>query len=1051
MTMERWLLLLPLLILWVASTGQAKEGRSYYTPERIEAARANVASYEWAQKKQALIMDEPPPEKEYHLEGYVGARRQVKLSDEQLFAMMPPITIGRKWNTNPTATCPVHGTEIKKFSGFYPWRFDFENHPYKVICPVGKEMYPSNDFAAGDLTSGEYPDDGTGCQIGDQRFQFINYWAHGAYLNWVRPTISCLAEAYLLTDEPQYAHKAAVLLAAVANQYPGPKYNSEYCHGGSYGARSGAVTDYIWECILIPKLALAYDAIWPIYDQSPELLTFLQSKGLPAQSAAEARQFVEEHLFRQAMQGLLDGALQGNPGHHQEAAAVLALVMDDYSEQRPNSRDMMHFAYYSGYAPTGWVMSNYLTRDGGGFEGPGYDRIKLNYVRVAELMEELRQRRPDQYPESEFPQVMQEPKARAMFDFFSEILSLDYYTPEVGDAGGGWLAGRLTTPQYLSTIPADCVKGFRLYQDPRLARAALGVKDSMPGGLDLYAPSPEEELRAAAALPEAQINLGTRLLDGYGFAYLHSGQGINRREATVNYTALMGHSQDDYLSLQLFADEIAYLPDLGYPYTWDYRNQWDSNMYTHNTTVVDGCKPLGTAQVAPGWVSLLGDAGWVQAVAVAHQPYQHHPTIAPEQPPVNRYERICVMVEESPQQFYLLDLFVVQGGQRHDQSWHSILTPPALPELPWVDQPTGTAAGPEVPFDGKYVNLQGVETQDGLCYVTGVKRAPLSSATTFHWEFPQQMGGLRMHLAPVDGPAELIYGHGRSPARPESWQLPLLFVRREGADENLTSRFLTVLEPYRDDGTPRLTSVEVSGEWPLEVKVQRGETVDEITIYAPCGPEGLQRGEARQIGVAVRTVAAGETVREAQFGQLAEDQSGLRRGQITAVDRAANTITLDAPLPPGTNWLRLHSPGRSSMYRVLEARQVGTQAEVVLKESSLLARGLPVGYQLGIIENDAPIPFATFPIKGTKERPLFTDRFRGARVETEDGSTSLRLGGIEGRNWINGVADYDLYLEDQIDAEELENLFGSPGQAPRFAVYDYGTGDRWEVAVSRSR
>jgi hypothetical protein len=797
MSPDRLLWLLVLAIALVVSTASAKQGRTYYTAERIAAAKANLASCEWAKKQFQQIMEQPPPDREYHMEGYVGATRQVKLSDEQIFAMMPPISIPRKWAVDPTSTCPVHGTEIKRYSAFYPWRLDFEKHPYKLICPVGGEMYPSNDFAAGDLTSGPYPDDGKGCVLNGKRYQFINYWTHVCYLAWVRPTICSLAEAYLLTDEARYAHKAAVLLAALSDQFPGPKYHSEECYGGKYGRRSGGVTDYIWECIALPKLALAYDAIYPIYEQDPELLAFLKTRGLPGGSPAEARQFVEEHLLRQAMQGLVDGALAGNPGHHQEAAAVLALVMDDYSDQHPNSRDMMRFAYYAGYAPTGWVMSNFLTRDGGGYEGPGYDRIKFNYVRVADLMEELRRRRPDQFSEAEFPQIMVETKARAMYDFFSEVLALDYYTPEVGDAGGSWLGGQITPPQYLSTVPADCVGGFLRYRDPKLAAAALGVKNEMPSGLDLYAPSPEEELRKAAAQPEAKISLGTRLLDGYGFAYLHSGKGQHRREAAVNYSALMGHGQDDYLSLYLFADEIAHLPDLGYPFTWDYRQQWDSNLYTHNTVVVDGCKPLGPHQVPTGWVSLLGDAGWVQATAVAHEPYQHHPKIAPEQPPVSRYERICVMVEESPEQAYLLDLFVVKGGQRHDQSWHSVKRQPALPDLAWVDQPDGTAAGSKVPFDGKYVNLRGQETQDGLCFITGVKQARLERPATFHWDYKMpEPAGLRLHVVPVDGPKQLLFGSGRSPARPPEWLLPYLFVRNESATEGLGSRFLTLLEPH---------------------------------------------------------------------------------------------------------------------------------------------------------------------------------------------------------------------------------------------------------------
>ncbi len=520
----------------------------------------------------------------------------------------------------------------------------------------------------------------------------------------------------------------------------------------------------------------------------------------------------------------------------------------------------------------------------------------------------------------------------------------------------------------------------------------------------------------------------------------------------MNYSALMGHAQDDYLSLYLFADEIAHLPDLGYPFTWSYRQQWDSNLYTHNTVVVDGCQPLGPHMVPTGWVSLVGDAGWVQATAVAHEPYRHHPTIAPEQPPVSRYERICVMVEESAEAAYLVDLFVASGGRRHDQSWHSVKSTPTLPDLAWTEQPTGTAAGPDVPFSGKYLNLRGRETQDGLCFVTGVKRAPLDRAATFHWAYKlAEPAGLRLHVVPVDGPKQLVFGHGRSPARPADWLLPYLFVRSESATEGLASRFLTVLEPYRGAAAPRITAVAASGDWPLQVRVTRGTAVDEISIYAPSGREGIRRGVPRDIGIAARTLVDGKLVRQARCGTLAAGDSGARRGKIAAVDRVANTVTLDGLLPPGGRWVRLHSTGRSSMYAVVSARQQGQRTIVELKETSLLARGLPVGYKPGIIENDAPIPFASFPINAQDAQPVYHDRFAGARVETEDGKTSLRLRGVDGRQWITGTSDYDLYLEQALPAAQLEEAFGTPGKAARFGVYDYGVGDSWEALVTETQ
>ena len=136
------------------------------------------------------------------------------------------------------------------------------------------------------------------------------------------------------------------------------------------------------------------------------------------------------------------------------------------------------------------------------------------------------------------------------------------------------------------------------------------------------------------------------------------------------------------------------------------------------------------------------------------------------------------------------------------------------------------------------------------------------------------------------------------------------------------------------------------------------------------------------------------------------------------------------------------------MYAVVAAQVQGQRTVLTLKESSLLARGLPVGYRPGVIENDAPIPFATFPFNGNEAPPVYTDRFAGARVESADGKIAFRLRGVDGRNWITGTADYDLFLEEATPAADLERAFGSPAKAPRFAVHDYGLGDRWEVQLT---
>ena len=358
---------------------------------------------------------------------------------------------------------------------------------------------------------------------------------------------------------------------------------------------------------------------------------------------------------------------------------------------------------------------------------------------------------------------------------------------------------------------------------------------------------------------------------------------------------------------------------------------------------------------------------------------------------------------------------MIAGGRRHDQSWHGVLRELELPALDWIDQPAGTAAGPDIPFDGKYVNVRGQEVQDGLCYITGVKRATLDEPAAFHWDHGlEEPAGTRLHLVPLDGPKGLIFGGGRSPVRPEEWNLPFVFVRHEDAseapDDQLVTRFLSILEPYRGIAASRITGIEASGEWPLTITVTRGDAVDTISIHAPSAADGISRGGRREIGVEV-TTALGEATRSGRIGSLPGTEGGAVNGVIVAMD-------------DGRTLLRLG-------------------------ETSLLGRGIPVAYRDGVIENDAPLPFATGRVEDG-EMLDFARRHAGARVENADRSVSYRLRGVDGAQWINGSSDYDLYLEDAVSAAHLEAALGAPAEGRRFAIHDYGVGDSFEIML-RSR
>jgi hypothetical protein len=107
----------------------------------------------------------------------------------------------------------------------------------------------------------------------------------------------------------------------------------------------------------------------------------------------------------------------------------------------------------------------------------------------------------------------------------------------------------------------------------------------------------------------------------------------------------------------------------------------------------------------------------------------------------------------------------------------------------------------------------------------------------------------------------------------------------------------------------------------------------------------------------------------------------------------------------------------------------------------LLARARPIGYEDGIVRNGAPLPFATGSVTEAGEYIDGTCRYTGARAEATDGEISLRLRGVNGQQWIVGIAGYDLFFDQSLSAAELRAMFG---ELP-IDIHDFGVGDRIEA------
>jgi hypothetical protein len=93
-----------------------------------------------------------------------GSGGWLDVPDDVIWNMQPDSTIPRWHWVNLPLGCPVHGKDIYSKRAYYPWIFVKSYPPwdFKIQCPIGEEVYPTNDIANGDFTSGEYPDDAIG-------------------------------------------------------------------------------------------------------------------------------------------------------------------------------------------------------------------------------------------------------------------------------------------------------------------------------------------------------------------------------------------------------------------------------------------------------------------------------------------------------------------------------------------------------------------------------------------------------------------------------------------------------------------------------------------------------------------------------------------------------------------------------------------------------------------------------------------------------------------------------------------------------------------------
>jgi len=1030
-----------------ARTSIAKTCRTTITTEEVAIAKENLAKYDWAKTIVANLKDGS-------LKNALGDPQcttgdLLSVPDDQLFEILPDTSMHRVYYVNQHKGCPVHGVAIKKFAVFHPWKYDPIHRPFKIQCPVDGAWYPSNDFANGDKTSGEFPDDGTGYKKNGDTYWFIGEYSHMIYLTAVRGGLDRLSQLYAITGDKVYAHKAAVLLLRIAQQFPNSTDKGNRCYWGSYRLHSGLITDYIWSCGDVSGIATAYDLIFDALDD-PEIVAFASRKIPSIKTGDDLRAYVDQNIIRVGAQALIDKVIEGNLGMHQRTASILALVMDDVEgKNHPDSRDVMDWLYYKAGGPARTFARNSLLKDGGAAESTGYNTSRLQMVSVVHSVDKLRARHPDAFPVSRYPDMLAEPKMKAMADYFTDMVLLDRFFPNIGDATGEPLKPA-DVARTRKTVLSNADQYYRRFGEDRFAQMLMATDGSVAHS-SIYERPIDDKVRSVVKRIGQFLKRSTSMLDGYGIAFARSGEEEDQRVAWLFYGGSVQHWHQDALNLAYDAKGLVLIPELGYAKSWDFARTWETNIMTHNTVMIDN-RPGQTRDY--GRLLALQSVPGVQLIDAQQDPYRTN-----DQPfgqPERLYRRTTLLVDLSPQDSYVADIFRVQGGSEHWQSWHGAPVESVFEGPKMTAQAKGTLAGENVEYNTARPGPDGKPLLDALCMFNKVERGEATAA----WSLDYDMGVRQVHARITGLPepgTELITADGRPPSDPNDYTIRYAFACRKG-EAPLRSQFLTVIEPYAKkrvvDKIERLEPAgrSLPGFSPVGMRVKSGAVEDTILST------GTASGEARLAG---KMILKGDTglvrTRGGKMQQLflsrgthlacGDAAIGLKRaeipGRILALDRAANEITISMDIGwPGAlvgRRIRIHNELRGVAYTILAARKAGAgKLRLKLNTTSLLGEGISSGTEDCIVKNEVMLDYAG--LRQVDGKWLSGGSvYVGSILEDESRKVSLRVKGVRS-DGKPADTQYDVVLDPKTkpSADKLSAMLPA---GTVFNLYDYGVGD----------
>ncbi len=738
----------------------------YYKEIRVNNARQNMDKYEWAQRVYSEIK--------------VNADEAASISDDKL----------RKWISDHSTTRVCDCPNCKTSWLGYIWEWDPQS-PETIVCRICKKpssikIFPENsNILLTDPQGKEHKhpvfknSDGKIFQlrarINYQKLQHIQKW------------IEDLGAVYAITEDPRYAHKAAVLIYRLAEVLPGYALHDWERHGTVPWSRAGKISGWNYQdAILITVCGKTYDIIY-----NSDIL------------GNKEKAFIEKNLFHNSAEYLtavspFSGITNDIPFRF-AGVAMIGRTLEDHK--------ILEWVLNQNEGLSEFTASHFF-RDGHWYErSPSYHKMAVkNFHHIVDILQGYSD--PENYKESDRYvniDLKSIPKIENIYSCLFKAVYPDGSLPPINDSHV-----HETPPASLAEVGYSWFGGIKW-----LSILSKAYNGNLNKNGDLYAlfnRNPKAEDEAAALYSFTEPPLKSMDFDGLGMAMLRMGTGKNQAAFTMKYGKYTSdHGHFDALGITLFAKGKEMLSDLGYPY-WShrYRGQWMRRSLAHNTITVDMLNQDAAGELIRFFYSGKTFSAFDTEIRNAYQLTMEN------------FVRQIALIRVNKNDVYAVDLFRVKGGNVHDWSLHS-----EAPDCEVYDidlHPETELYG----FDYAYK------------YISDVNMGNTSGKWAVEWKWND---GTALYCHMLGQPDCEVYktrAPGERLIRGDTGRkIDYIFNRRKG--EKLKSEFIAVYEPYSGNKFIKNVtkfSFQDDKNWAIVLKIElNGRTDYVLTSYLTANKE----------------------------------------------------------------------------------------------------------------------------------------------------------------------------------------------------------------------